>query len=382
MARDYQPQRRRTPVESTSEQDAITRIAAVPARSVTQIPRSPLSLQGSLGNQQVQRLLQRETDPNTAAAEQEAAEELGLSPGEADLFDTIMAELSDEELDGALELEAEASAETAPPGLVQAARSPGLIQRGKQTGISSATSPNITLANKLENNKSRMPRLVSISRWRRIKNKHTKRKYAAIRHQNLLNNTGKEDLMLLIMLRKRAKIGGKRDQHYSAIEAKSNKKNQTAQNRTELLGEAVSAIRMEGYGGGDCKLLVGYASGAGIDQLWKSPSKQIYYVVEAKGPGAALKVDRFAVRGAASGATLTQMSQAWIEDRIPRLHSSNPAVLTQLLSDCGLKITNGKLVDDPKKKGAYTLEGLVITAKWDEGNADMKESVSKRKYQF
>ena len=139
---------------------------------------------------------------------------------------------------------------------------------------------------------------------------------------------------------------------------------------------------MEGYGGGDCKLLVGYASGAGIDQLWVSAAKQRYYVVEAKGPGATLRVDRFAVRGVANGAGMTQMSQQWVADRIPRIKTQYPGTLAQLLKDCALKVNaSGQLENDTTKVATHVLEGLVLTAKWD-ANDDAQSSLSKRTYNF
>ncbi|HYF63835.1 MAG TPA: hypothetical protein VD886_13530 [Herpetosiphonaceae bacterium] len=383
-SRDYQPQRPRISANHVQGRDpSPLSDAARPARSVSQVPDNPLQFGASLGNRQVQRLLQRD-----GGAEAPAAAQPELSPNQADLFESLMGELSDEELDGALEAqEAEENAGPAAEGLVQAARIPRLVQRGKPKvdGISSAATPNITLANKLEINKSRKPRLVTMARWKLLKAKHAKRnirKYAAIRHQNLQNDAGTQDLILLIRLHKLAKLHGKRDRHYAAIEAKSNKKSQTAQNRTELLGEAVATIRMESYLGGGSRLIIGYASGAGIDQLWKNDSKHTYYVVEAKGPGATLKVDRFAVRGVAKGATMVQMSQAWIEDRLPRLRTQHATALDQLLADCGLKVVGGRLVNDPAKHGTYTLAGLVINAKWDEANADVGSGISKRNYQF
>ncbi len=396
--RDYQRQRPHVPAERASQeqaQDSLARIdaGAGSARSVAQVPRSPIRLQSSLGNRQVQRLLQRETEPEgpAAAEQQDEAEDLGLSAEEAELADTILTELSEADIDTALAglaADAEASAETAEEGLVQVSRDPRMIQRGKKksvVGIASAASPNHALATLLENNNKPKPRLLKMSAWRKMRKRHIGkniRKYVAIRHQNLQHNVVNEDLVLLIALRRRTKLGTRRDIHYAAIEAKSNQKRQTAQNRTELLGEAMATIRMEAFAGGDCKLIIGYASGAGIDQLWKSPSKQTYYVVEAKGPGAKLKVDVFAVRGAANGAALTQMSQAWIEDRIPRLRTSHATAVTQLLKDCGLKIVGGKLVDDPAKHGAYTLEGLVITANWDDTSAELGTGISKRAYTF
>lgn len=313
-----------------------------------------------------------------------------LTPEEADTFESVMNELSDEELEAAFDsefAEAEQSEEEAPAQMKTNPNGSAVVQMGKPktVSISSEKTPNLALASKLEKNKGTKPRLVTRKRWNQIKAKYKSRgirKYAAIHHQNLQDDLGKEDLVLLLRVRRKINVGDVLDLHYNEIEKKAAKKRQTAQTRTELLGEAVSTIRMEGYAGGDCELIIGYASGAGIDQLWRSPSKKTYYVVEAKGPGAKLKADHFAVRGAANGSTLVQMSQEWIEDRIPRLKTSYPAQLQQLLNDCGLKVNQGKLERDPVKHGAYGLEGLVITAKWDEAGADIGSGMSKKSYTF
>ncbi|UBF23961.1 DUF4157 domain-containing protein [Kovacikia minuta CCNUW1] len=334
-----------------------------------------------------------QTTPSPESTSSDNNEFQPLSASEAEIFEAIMNEFSDEELDAAAtELEAEAEAEVlmteGDPVQTKCILGAGVIQLGKTTpSIASEASPDMGLANKLEGNTSKLPRLVTLKRWQTIKSKHGKlgyRKYAAIRHQNLQNNAGTEDLVLLIRLRRRAKVGKMRDKHYAAIEKKSSKKRQTAQVRTELLGEAVASIRMEGYlGKDDWKLIIGYASGAGIDQLWVSPSLKKYIIVEAKGPGAKLKVDKFAVRGATAGGTLEQMSQEWVEDRIPRLKTSYPTELANLLKDCALKVDhNGVLVDDSTKKATHSLEGLIITAKWDAAKGDIGSGASKRTYNF
>ncbi|WP_409344937.1 hypothetical protein [Paenibacillus sp. MBLB4367] len=320
----------------------------------------------------------------------EAEEEtVSLSPEEADMFESVMNELSDEELEKGLESELEDEQKLDGEAAVQAKPDPSgaTIQMVKLvSSISSEKNPNLALAGRLEKNNSRKPRLVPVTRWRRIKAKYKQRgyrKYAAIFHQNLQNDAGTADLVLLLRVNRRIKAGARLDKHYASIEKKSSQKRQTAQTRTELLGEAVTSIRMENYAGGDCKMLIGYASGPGIDQLWVSHSKKTYYVVEAKGPGAKLKVDRFATRGAKKGGgTLKQMSQAWIEDRVPRLKTSYPNELQQLLDDCSLKVHNGRLVDDPNGNGAYKLEGIVITANWKEAQGDIGSSFSKETYTF
>jgi len=196
-----------------------------------------------------------------------------------------------------------------------------------------------------------------------------------------MSDVSSEDLVLLIRLSTMIQIGSPLDLHYSAIEKKSNKKRQTAQQRTELLGEVVASRRMESYLQSGCELLIGYASGAGIDQLWVNHSTKIYYVVEAKGPGAKLTVNRFAVRGAKNGA-LTQMSKAWIADRIPRIKTQHPLVLSTLLTDCGLKVdkNSGKLVRDLSKAATYRLCGLTITASWDESADDTTSGITKPNY--
>jgi hypothetical protein len=122
---------------------------------------------------------------------------------------------------------------------------------------------------------------------------------------------------------------------------------------------------MEQYLGSGATMLVGFASGPGIDQLWLDPAKKQYVVIEAKGPGAKLLVNKFAVRGATGGSALVQMSKPWVANRIPRLASSQPAVLATLLKKCGLQVVGGNLVKDPGiPHPTYTIRGLVVTTSW------------------
>ncbi|RAV22524.1 hypothetical protein [Paenibacillus contaminans] len=381
--RSYAPQ--------DSEGGALQRKIAAASHAVPPVQRaeSEEEREGEEAEQEADSMAPGGTDamsPEEAYAPEGAD---SLTPEEADTFETVMSELSDEELETALDAEfaeGETPEEEAPAQMKPESAGSAVVQMARTTlSISSEKSPNLPFASKLEKNKSKKPRLVPKKRWHQIRDKHKKRgfrKYAAILHQNLQDDLGKQDLVLLLRVRRKIKIGDALDLHYSEIEKKAAKKRQTAQTRTELLGEAVTTIRMEGYAGGDCELIIGYASGAGIDQLWRSPSKKTYYVVEAKGPGAKLKADPFAVRGAANGSTLVQMSQEWIEDRIPRLKTSYPTQLQKLLDDCGLKVNQGKLEKDAAKNATYGLEGLVITAKWDEAGADIGSGMSKRNYTF
>lgn len=366
---------------------------------------------------------QEDSPESSGVDETDWHEDTGLTPEEGRLFEQLMLELSDEQLTAAFEelaaeltahLEGdEAAHEAGEVSVAPTATGPEwqqssqeaavsrtvTVQRGKKKGdggLSSAATPNLKLAGRLEKNKSRKPRLVTTTRWRQILKKQAKknpgyRKYAAILHQNLQADLTTDDLVLLIRLHKLAKIGGKREQHYKAIEAKSKQKSKTsggqsAQIRTELLGETVAALRMETYTKGNGKLLIGYSSGAGIDQLWVDNSKKVYYVVEAKGPGAQVTVAKFAVRGAApGGGQLVQMSAAWVADRIPRLKTTYPNELRQLLRDCALVVDKqGRLKKDPApgKVATHTLQGLVITASWSDANADVGSSMSKRLYNF
>src|SRR5205085_4298922 len=137
-----------------------------------------------------------------------------------------------------------------------------IVQLGKVRQISSDTGPDMGVIGKLESKSSKQARLVRYTQWLRKRRKHTKgryRKYVAIRHRNLMHDTVDEDLVLLLRLKRRTNLTGSRDSHYAAIEAKGGKKGQTAQNRTELLGEAVAAIRMEQYLGSGATMLVGFA---------------------------------------------------------------------------------------------------------------------------
>ena len=57
----------------------------------------------------------------------------------------------------------------------------------------------------------------------------------------------------------------------------------------------------------------GFSAGIGIDQIWYVPSRKIYVVVEAKGPGAVLSTD------AAKG---PQMSKIWVRNSLEAMVNS------------------------------------------------------------
>jgi hypothetical protein len=269
------------------------------------------------------------------------------------------------------------------PAVVQLAK---VNKKNKVNGISSVLNPNHNLTGRLEKNPKTRPRLMPLSTWNRLKKKHVVkgyRKYVAIRHQNLETDTGSEDLMLVIRLNHRSKFGSRRESHYSGIEKRSHKKRQTPQNRTEMVGEVVAATYMEQYAGSTCKLLFGYGSGgAGIDQLWVNHTQQTYYVVEAKGPGAKLTTNRFAVRGTTNGGSVTQMSQQWVANRLTRLKSKCPDIFDTLLDDCGLEVNGSFVQSDNTKVAKYDIKGLIITAGWNETTGELTHNVSKRNYTF
>ncbi|MBZ2199146.1 hypothetical protein [Occultella gossypii] len=260
------------------------------------------------------------------------------------------------------------------------------VQRGKQ--LSSGTNPDLGLAGRLELKTSKdRARLVTRKKWNALSKKmagkyHGYRKYAAIHHRNLMNDLGKDELVLLLRLRNKVALADPLGRHYAAIENKSKRLRQTAQHRTELLGEAVAAEKVKTYIP-DAVMLVGFAAGAGIDQLWFSKAQKAYFVVEAKGPGAKLTHNRFAVRGVgAGGGALLQMSDAWVADRIPRLKTQHPQILERIRKHCRLKVVNGTLTAKAGNPGKYTLQGLVITASWNQQDAPVGNSMKKLAYTF
>jgi hypothetical protein len=365
--------------------------AAVAAQDIMQLQRM-------VGNRAVQQLM-REPD---ASDDQDNAQEAGEMSPEARLFEELLDDMTDEDIDHAFEqlaLEDAAEnegAETESAEPVTVSRKTvlqtkriglGSIQRGKQKKSPSiaGTNPDISLANRLEKNNSKLPRLVARARWNKIKKKHAAkgyRKYAAILHRNLLSDNKKveENLVLVIRLHKLAKIGKTRDRHFEAIEEKSKNKSQTPQVRTELLGEVVAANRMGTYLKGNGKMLITYASGAGIDQLWLDTANNIYYVVEAKGPNAKTTVNKFAVKGVGKGGgTLTQMSKPWISNRLLLLRNNNKTIFDALLLRCGLKIDkSGKhLVRDNKIIATHSLKGLVVTASWNSAASNVSSGMTK-----
>lgn len=89
---------------------------------------------------------------------------------------------------------------------------------------------------------------------------------------------------------------------------------------TEATGEFESTMFcVEQLGpaqGKDYELKWGFSAGVGIDQLWYSPSKDCYVIVEAKGPGAKL------LEGAKKG---DQMSAEWVENSLISVSNSPSA---------------------------------------------------------
>lgn len=384
-----------SPMDTTASSKLALVVGNMPADVAAQ---DILQLQRMVGNRAVQQLM-REPDADEA---QDSAEGDDLS-AEAQLFEELLADMTDEEIDNAFEqlaledaAESEgAETENAEPVTVsrktvlqtKRIRS-GSIQRGKQKKISpsiAGTKPDINLANRIEKNRSKLPRLVVRARWNKIKKKHAARgyrKYAAILHRNLLSDNTKvdENLVLVIRLHKLAKIGKTRDRHFEAIEQKSMKQSQTPQVRTELLGEVVAANRMGTYLKGNGKMLITYASGAGIDQLWLDTANDIYYVVEAKGPNAKTTVNRFAVRGVGKGGgTLKQMSKPWISNRLLLLRNNNKTIFDALLRNCGLKIDKSgqHLVRNNKIVPTHSLKGLVVTASWNSTTGNVSSGMTK-----
>lgn len=351
----------------------------------TSLQREIVELQRMAGNRAVTHLVQRLQD-NDETASGDPVEAKALT-----LFEELLDEFSPEELMEAAEQGVGQAGPTAEPAEELAAVAQLTVQRAKKKKkavrqISSAGSPDMTIVGLLETKTPKEAKLINYKLWLQKRKKHARtgyRKYAAIRHQNLMHDTINEDLVLLIRLKRQAKLNKARDRHYSAIEAKGNKKGQTPQHRTELLGEVVAATRMEQYLGVGAKMLVGYLSGPGIDQLWVVDSKQQYWVVEAKGPGAGLTTATFAVRGA-TGQPLVQMSKPWIANRIPQLRTQHAAVLQTLLTRCGLQVSRGgNLEADPAGNQTYTLHGLVVTAGWNPTTGAPQSSLSgKTTYTF
>lgn len=88
---------------------------------------------------------------------------------------------------------------------------------------------------------------------------------------------------------------------------------------TEATGEIAAAYaisRDPSYAGFVMQWGLGQHAGAGIDQIWKrvDGTSITYLIVEAKGPGQILRHDVFAPPGVG-----TQMSKAWIVDRLARM---------------------------------------------------------------
>lgn len=86
---------------------------------------------------------------------------------------------------------------------------------------------------------------------------------------------------------------------------------------TEALGERAATQHMlDNFGpaAGDYKMLWGFSSGIGIDQLWYSESTNTYIIVEAKGPGAKLATN--AKKG-------PQMSKKWVNNSLTEVANSD-----------------------------------------------------------
>lgn len=261
----------------------------------------------------------------------------------------------------------------------------------KPTGssISSETNPDLDLANRLEQNTSlTSPRLITKRTKKKMLDEVTVSgylKYMLIPHRNLTDDSGLNELTLAIPLNYQSKVGSRRHLHYQQLMDRAKKKNQTARQRTEMVGETVATLHMEQLDNGQCKLLVGYGKGGtGIDQLWINHTKKVYYVVEAKGPNAILKTNQFAVRGLRKGKTsCTQMGNDWVSNRLAQLKNSHSDVFDDLLNNCGLMVEGTFLVTDPDNDAEYCVKGLVITAEWDTETGDLYPSISNRQtYDF
>lgn len=185
--------------------------------------------------------------------------------------------------------------------------------------------------------------------------------FAGIKHHNIPGNQN----VLRIPLKRQVTRGTVLFRHFQNIYSlsKKQKQKQTPQNRTELLGEAMTATSMMSTLGKP-ELVYEFSQGVGIDQIWKDSTSKIYHIVEAKGPGATTNYNPFAVRGTNGNGGLQQMSWPWVQDRLIRL--SDTALRDEILDDCGYDIDwhhkPPRLIFNFLKGKGWGLQGRVVSA--------------------
>ena len=155
---------------------------------------------------------------------------------------------------------------------------------------------------------------------------------------------------------------------------------------TEATGEIAAAFAISKhptYSGFVMQWGLGQHAGAGIDQIWKrvDSSSITYLIVEAKGPGQILRHDTFAPPGVG-----TQMSKAWIVDRLARMLNGKGGQLAgEIFTQMGAKsyvphyysqgtLGGGKSYYAAMQSGQPTgttktvrLKAVVATAVWRNG---------------
>jgi RHS repeat-associated protein len=133
---------------------------------------------------------------------------------------------------------------------------------------------------------------------------------------------------------------------------------------TEVIGESATLLKMIKQPNMHLAYPINPGHGAGLDQVWYKKSgaakKTAYYIVEAKGPGAALSQNKWSNIG-------KQMSKKWVESRIKRMiNSGDPDI-----SKYGSKLDTTTL----------PIFGLTVEAKWNDAKGKL-EHTQKRKVQF
>jgi DNA-directed RNA polymerase subunit RPC12/RpoP len=167
---------------------------------------------------------------------------------------------------------------------------------------------------------------------------------------------------------------GKLKEHFEAV-ADLMEANITGTSAAEGTGEAAAALGVVVYFANTYKMRWGRAqhAGAGIDQIWSKPTAggTKYLIVEAKGPGQTCTIDNFQ-----PGSIGTQMSKAWIIDRLAKMSQAGHNLATKILNELGLTV----YVQYPNHSGGIIsyygiqnynavartakLRSVVITAKW------------------
>jgi hypothetical protein len=162
---------------------------------------------------------------------------------------------------------------------------------------------------------------------------------------------------------------------------------------TEIIGETAAALAVAKSGKGKIKMVWGFHlhSGRGIDQIWTEyggKGEALWYgIVESKGPGASLTVNKFAPDYCA-----TQMSEGWVLDRLYHMQSGSGAAVAKAVLDAtgvtlgvieknfGGSSTSYYGLDKRETKSAVKLYGVTITATWTKGGPLRHSAVRWQEY--